>query len=78
MPKTKGKPTPAQLLGRNIRAARQAAEISVRELADTLGVGEQAIYAWERGAKSPRDLQGLLAITRALKTTPSELFAGVK
>ena len=41
------------------RARRQSAQLTMREVADTLGIDVAALHRWETGATSPR---GSLAI----------------
>ncbi len=76
MPKAKTKPTPAQTVGRNIRAARESAGLSVMELAGTLDTNPQTIYRWERGAKCPA-VDTLAEVARACGTTVERLCQGI-
>ena len=46
MAKRKTPQKPATL-GQRIRALRKARGLRVREVADTIGVGEQQVYRWE-------------------------------
>ncbi|MBI2761144.1 MAG: helix-turn-helix domain-containing protein [Chloroflexi bacterium] len=49
-----------------LRTAREAANLSRRELADLTGVSEQTIYSFESGRRHPKH-ETLLMLTRALK-----------
>lgn len=41
-------------LGRRIRAWRVKARLSVKELAEAVGVDDSAVYHWESGRAAPR------------------------
>jgi transcriptional regulator with XRE-family HTH domain len=52
------------LLGKRLRAARTAANLSQSFSAEVLGVTRQSVSAWETGASTPSALQlGQLAAT---------------
>lgn len=65
-----------QQLGAAIRARRLELGMSQKDLAAATHVKEpQTISRWERGETVPSDLD---AVARALKTTISELHAGIR
>lgn len=55
------------------KSARKNAGIKLREVADALGVTEQAVCAWERGVKMPR-ADKLLALANIYHCTVDELL----
>ena len=61
--------------GSLIRALRTEAGLTQRELARTLGVTEQAVSKWERGAGCP-DVSLLSALARALGVSAECLLSG--
>ena len=41
------------MIGPIIKSARQARELTLAEVGDTLGVTRQYVYAWEAGRRNP-------------------------
>lgn len=60
-------------LGLNIRAARQALQLTQRQLAIRLDLDQNTISRWEVGATKP-DLDALARLAAELRTTASELL----
>lgn len=58
----------------HLRSLREAQGLSVRALADMVGVSSVTIWKWERGDSRPRP-HLLLPLARALDVTPMELSA---
>jgi predicted transcriptional regulator len=64
------------VLSRNIKSARDAAELTQDQAADAADM-QSAVYSRiERGEVDPR-LSSLVKIARALETTASDLLRGV-
>lgn len=55
------------------KSARKNAGIKLREVADALGVTEQAVCSWESGVKKPR-ADKLLALANIYHCTVDELL----
>lgn len=64
-------------LGRKLSALRQAAGLSQRACAQTLGVTDKAISKWETGAAYP-SMESLLGISQLYDIPLSELFAAAE
>jgi transcriptional regulator with XRE-family HTH domain len=62
----------ASELARRVRAARAYAGLSVRDLADTIGIGLQTIKRIEAGTRAPRKME-IWAIAEACEL-PREWF----
>lgn len=73
---TTGQRTPAEIIGHNIREAREARGKTVLEFAARMGVNPQSVYRWERGGTCP-DTETQKLIAKELWTTVSELCKGV-
>ncbi|NLL90846.1 MAG: helix-turn-helix transcriptional regulator [Ruminococcaceae bacterium] len=58
--------------GSNIRSHRIQQGLTLKELADKLGVKYQTIQAWERGDRLPK-AENVIKIANALSTNPAEL-----
>jgi transcriptional regulator with XRE-family HTH domain len=56
----------SRVIGQQIRAAREAAGITEKELAQVLGVPPHRVDLWEQGAPEPLDVTTLVRIARAL------------
>lgn len=56
----------------HLRSLREAQGLSVRGLADRVGVSSVTIWKWERGDSKPRP-NLLLSLARALDVTPFQL-----
>jgi transcriptional regulator with XRE-family HTH domain len=54
----------ATIVARNIRAARLAAQLTQRQLADVVGVETMAVSRWERAWHRPKD-EHIMAIAQA-------------
>ena len=63
-------------LGDNVRAKREARDLSQEKLAELADLDRTYISGIERGARNPTILSAL-RIAKALKTSVSELCAGV-
>jgi len=63
----------AKDLGKCIKAAREAAGLSWRELAAKLGVHRQTIAGWEKGSRAPAILT-FLDLSRILGVDPGDLL----
>lgn len=63
-------------LGGRIWRARDAANLSIRDLADQLGVRTETIAAWERDRAEPRTNR-LFMLAGVLGVTPVWLIAGL-
>jgi transcriptional regulator with XRE-family HTH domain len=63
-------------LGDNIRARRHALELSQEALAEQAGLHRTYIGAVERGERNV-SLENILAISKALQLSPSEMLRGV-
>lgn len=59
-------------LGSALRAAREAASLSVSDMASHLGVSPEAVTSWEVGAHEPTGPK-LLAYCRAVNLDPQTL-----
>jgi transcriptional regulator with XRE-family HTH domain len=62
-----------KLVGRNVRAVRQARGMTQEELAETSGFSQQYISDLERGRRNPT-IVSLYELAQALKSTPIELL----
>ena len=60
-------------LGLNIRAERARRRLTQAQLADLAGIGKDAVYQYERGARAP-DVRVLYRLAIALGVTPDELM----
>lgn len=60
--------------GARIRKARDAAGLTTRALASTLGCSSSAVVGWENGKRDP-GIDGLFRIAAALNVTPASLVA---
>ncbi|HEV7306488.1 helix-turn-helix domain-containing protein [Ensifer sp.] len=63
-------------LGGRIWRARDAANLSAKELADQLGVRSETVAAWERDRAEPRTSR-LFMLAGVLGVTPAWLIAGL-
>jgi transcriptional regulator with XRE-family HTH domain len=70
------KHTPAEVLGANIRLAREKCGYSVVDFAAKIGANPQSVYRWERGGAIP-EVDTLERIASELSTSVSALFSGV-
>lgn len=59
--------------GARIRELRYANQITVHQLADSLGVSEQAVKKWQRGACLP-SLDNVIALGRIFHTSIESLI----
>ena len=50
-------------IGEKIKAQRQAKKLSVKDVADSMGVSPQAVYRWESGERMP-DIVTFLSLVR--------------
>ncbi|TDF82947.1 helix-turn-helix domain-containing protein [Pseudomonas sp. H9] len=66
-----------KLLGNKIRLMRIALGLSQEGLADATGLHRTYIGSIERGERN-LSLKNIVIITRALSTTPSELFKDIE
>lgn len=64
---------PSKVLAGRLRAAREEAELSQRELAERLGVSQGAISLWEAGSRQP-GVDDLYAIADALNVDLYDLL----
>jgi len=64
-------------LGDNVRAKREARELSQEKLAELADLDRTYISGIERGARNPTILSAL-RIAKALKTSVSDLCEGIK
>ncbi len=64
-------------LAKNIKAARKDAQVSMRALAERIGVGHITIRNYETGNTAP-PVPVFLRIARALNTTAGELLKGLE
>jgi transcriptional regulator with XRE-family HTH domain len=60
-------------MGRRIKAARETQRLSQKDLADALGVRQQSVSKWERGASKPESL-AMLRRLEDLIGVPGELL----
>lgn len=60
-------------VGRHIREARIAKDISMAELARRLGKPRSTVHGWEHGNHGPR-MSDMTDIARQLDTTVADLF----
>lgn len=60
-------------LGSNIRRSRQALGLTQTQFAQTLGVAQVTVSAWEVGAKTPT-ITRLVSIATVLETTVNDLL----
>ncbi|PDT80940.1 helix-turn-helix domain-containing protein [Sinorhizobium sp. BJ1] len=63
-------------LGGRIWRARDAAKLSIKELASSVGVRSETISAWERDRAEPRTNR-LFMLASVLGVTPAWLLAGI-
>lgn len=61
------------MIGKNIRAARKAAGVSQKELAERLQVHQKDISRWENGAHVPT-VEMLVKICRELNASADEIL----
>jgi len=61
-------------LGDRLRALRQQHGLSLRELAEQVGVTATALHSWERGRRNPKH-KHLKAFASAFKLSEQELLA---
>ena len=62
-----------KLVGRNVRAVRQARGMTQEQLAERSGFSQQYISDLERGRRNPT-IVSLYELAQALKSTPVELL----
>ena len=62
-----------QQLGSRIRAARESAGLTQRQLAECVGVARSQVSAWENG-HSPMYVEDLVLLARSCHLTPGELW----
>ncbi len=62
-----------KLVGRNVRAVRQARGMTQEQLAEASGFSQQYISDLERGRRNPT-IVSLYELAQALKSTPVELL----
>lgn len=62
---------------RNLRATREAAGMSQVELAERSGVSLAHVNRLENARREP-GMKTIIRLSRAMGTTPSELFRGVE
>jgi len=62
-----------KLVGRNVRAVRQARGMTQEQLAEESGFSQQYISDLERGRRNPT-IVSLYELAQALKSTPVELI----
>lgn len=62
-----------ELVGRNVRAVRQARAMTQEQLAEASGFSQQYISDLERGRRNPT-VVSLYELAQALKSTPIELL----
>lgn len=62
-----------KLVGRNVRAARQASGMTQEQLAEESGFSQQYISDLERGRRNPT-IVSLYELAQALKSTPIDLL----
>jgi transcriptional regulator with XRE-family HTH domain len=62
-----------KLVGRNVRAVRQARGMTQEQLAEESGFSQQYISDLERGRRNPT-VVSLYELAQALKSTPIELL----
>jgi len=58
---------------RRLRAAREAAGLTIGELADRVGLEREAVARYDAGERTPNVLVGL-ALARALGADPRDLY----
>jgi transcriptional regulator with XRE-family HTH domain len=63
-----------KLVGRNVRAAREARRMTQEQLAETAGFSQQYISNLERGLCNPT-IVTLHELAQALRSTPVDLLA---
>lgn len=64
----------SETLGKNIRAQRRALDITQKELREQVGVSRGYISLLEKGFVKNPSYTKIVAIAKALKTTPEFLF----
>ena len=62
-----------KLVGRNVRAVRQASGMTQEQLAEESGFSQQYISDLERGRRNPT-IVSLYELAQALKSTPIDLL----
>lgn len=62
-----------KVVGRNVRAVRQAGGMTQEQLAERSGFSQQYISDLERGRRNPT-IVSLYELAQALKSTPIELL----
>lgn len=65
-----------KLVGRRVRRAREAANLTQEQLAELCGHSQQYISDLERGRRNPT-VVSLFEFAQALSTTPAELITPV-
>ncbi|MCW1430684.1 helix-turn-helix domain-containing protein [Novosphingobium sp. JCM 18896] len=63
---------PSKAFASQLRSLREARGLSVRALADSVGVSKVTIWKWERGDNEPRARMAT-ALARALEVSPVQL-----
>lgn len=63
---------PSKAFASQLRSLREARGLSVRALADSVGVSKVTIWKWERGDNEPR-ARAATALARALDVSPVQL-----
>lgn len=63
--------------GLRVATARKRKRMSQVELAEQCEVSDSTVSSWESGERFPRE-KHLIALARALDTTPSRLLADTK
>jgi transcriptional regulator with XRE-family HTH domain len=63
---------PPKDFAQQLRSLREAQGLSVRDLADLVGVSKVTIWKWEKGESEPRTRM-ILPLAKALDVTPARL-----
>lgn len=63
----------SELFAERMRAVREEQDIAVSELAAAIGVWDETVHRWERGASTP-SVQRLKQMADALGVLPSDLL----
>ena len=66
-----------KLVGRNVRRAREAAQLTQEQLADLCGHSQQYISDLERGRRNPT-VVSVFEFAQALNTTPARLLTPIE